>query len=405
MLSYFLTALLLVGFVVLATFWAYAEASSSDKTPREIAKLKATARVNSVLAWLVFGVLAAFLPYMLWVRLVIIGGGAFIALIAATIVRGKAHVSATGLGKKARAFKRVAALPTVPLMPIISVLSNFLLRKMGVDPETLYAGVSEEEILRLVKVGGEVGSIDTTEQEMIDNVFAFDDTSVQDVCTHRTDIEAIEATATRDEIIKIIIDTKFSRYPVYEEHIDNIIGVVHIKDILKHIITRNDILADFSLREHVTEPYFAPQSMKIDELFRELNVANAAHLAIVVDEYGGTYGLVTVEDLVESIVGQIYDETDDVEVPDFQQLGEGRYIILGGADLAETAEILGIDIEIGEFETIGGYLVHLLERIPADGEKPSISHLGYNFYVREVKEKRIHSVYAEKKIENEELHL
>jgi len=393
---YFLTALLLVGFVAIAVFWAYAEASTPDKTPRETAKFKATARVNLVLIWLLFGVIAALLPLALWVRSVVIGGGAFVAIILATIVRGKASASATGLGKKARRFVRIAAMPTVPLMPIISVLSNFLLRKMGVDPETLYSGVSEEEILRMVKAGSEVGSIDSTEQEMIDNVFAFDDTSVQDVCTHRTDIEAIEVTATRDEIIKTIVETKFSRYPVYEEHIDNIIGVIHIKDILKHIFTCNDILTDFNLREHVTEPYFAPQSMKIDELFRELNVANAAHLAIVVDEYGGTYGLATVEDLVESIVGQIYDETDDVQVPDFQQLGEGRYIILGGADLNETAEVLGIDIEVSDFETIGGFLVHLLERIPADGEKPSVSHMGYKFFVREVKERRIHSVYVEK---------
>lgn len=344
--------------------------------------------------WLLFGVLAMLLPLPPAAIFGIIGGGAFVALVLGQIFRGWAAASPENFAKTTGLFSRIYRFLTLPLTACAVAFGNFFLRLCGVDLKALDAGASEDEIRQMVKEGGEKGSIDTFEQEMIDNIFEFDDTSAQDICTHRTEIEAIDIDAGRDEIIKTIVDTKYSRYPVYEESIDNIIGVVHIKDILKYIFTEKDLLEDFKLREHMTSPYFAPVSKKIDELFADLN-AIKAHMAIIVDEYGGCYGLVTLEDLVEEIVGKIYDETDDIEGPDFEEAGQGRFKIKGGADLVEAADVLGIDLPVEDFETIGGFLVHLLERVPMDGERPKVSYMGYNFYVKEVRERRIHSIFAE----------
>ena len=352
-------------------------------------------RVHVALLWLAFGILSAFFLMQLslwffWPGLGICVAAALVSLILGQILRGKATSSPEKF-KKILTPLRLCLFLSGILMRFITGISNFVLKKWGVNPQTLNAGASEDEIRHMLQAG----EIDTQEQEMINNIFEFDDTSVMLIGTHRLDIEAFDVEASREEVIKTIIDTEYSRYPVYEETIDNIIGIVHIKDILKHIFTEKDVLEDFNLRDHIQPAFFVVMSKKNDELFQELNKAKV-QMAIVVDEYGGCCGLVTMEDLLEEIVGKIYDETDDIDNPEIEEIGEGRFMIIGAAPLEEVAETLGITPEHDDYETIGGYLVHLLERIPTDGEQPSITHLGYTFQIYEVADRRINSIFVEK---------
>jgi len=389
--------LLVAGFLLAMVFWALAEAACTDsiKNSEKISNFKIAARVHIASVWLAFGALTAVFSITFWITICIIIFTTIIALTLYHAIKTKSATDNTVIYKFIRPFVRFALILSLPFVAVIIAVSNFLLRKWGVDIAGLNAGISEDEIRHMVNEGGEKGSIDTAEQEMINNVFAFDDTSAQDICTHRTEIEALDVQSDRDEIIKIIIDSEYSRYPVYEESIDNIIGIIHIKDRLTNVYTQHDLFNNLDLRHNMTEPVFVPVSKKIDDLFAQLNSVKA-HMAILVDEYGGCYGLVTIEDMVEEIVGQIYDETDDIEHPPIQETDSGKYIITGAADLSEVAETLNIEIPGTDFETMSGFLVHLLERIPDDGEKPSVSYMGYDFHVREVCERRIYSVLAEK---------
>jgi len=383
-----------IAFLVLAAFWAVAEVvyPAPDKTPKETNKFYAAVRFHTGLLWLVFGVLSAvmMMSHLFWTQAAITLATAFVALIQCQILRGKATSAPEKFTKLMRPIRFFMLLSGL-FMAIITALSNFALKKWGVNPADLNAGASEDFIRHMVQAG----EIDTTEQEMIENIFDFDDTPVLAIGTHRLDIEAFEVDASRDEVIKTIVDTEYSRYPVYEESIDNIIGILHVKDILKHIFTEKDLLEDFNLRNHIQPAHFVIESKKNDELFEEFKKAKV-QIAIVVDEYGGCSGLVTMEDLLEEIVGKIYDETDDVESPEIEEIGEGRFMFAGATGLDEAAETLGLALDDLDYETIGGFLVHLLERIPGDGEQPSAQYMGYNFQAYEVSDRRIHWVFAEK---------
>jgi len=287
-------------------------------------------------------------------------------------------------------------------MRVITVLSDALLSRFGMDANRADIGVSEDDIRSMVNRGGDVGSIDASEQEMINNIFEFNDKSAVDIATHRTDMITIDIAASREEIVNTFMEHGFSRYPVYEEDMDDIIGVLYIKDILTYIFESifesKDLRDDFDIRELMKEPYIVPSSKKIDEIFEEMRKSKM-HMAIVFDEYGGCEGLLTVEDLIEEIVGNIYDEYDEIETPDVEKIGDGKYMIQGIAEPEDVAEVLGISLPQEDFDTFGGFVVHLLDRIPGDGEKPSVSYNGYLFQVYEVREKRIQSVFVEKEAE------
>jgi len=390
-------ALLLTVFVIVIAFWALAEAAFAvlDKNPEETNRLSATRNIAVAITWLVFGGMAVVLSTTMWIAVAVTMGGAITALMIATVLKGKATTS-PGITKIILPPARLLLFLLSPLERITTGMANFLLRKWGVDPKKLEAGVSEEDIRHMVNQGGEEGAIDAAEQEMINNVLEFDDKSAQDIVTHRRDIVAIDIASTREEIIDTIVRHAFSRYPVYEGSIDNIIGILNTKDILIHIFAADGKWEDFDLRNFIRSAHVVPPSKKIDELFEEMR-KNQAHMVIVADEYGGCAGLLTVEDLIEEIVGDIYDEYDEVDTPDIEEIGENRYMLQGDAGLADVAAALEIDLPVEEYDTIGGFLVHLLERVPDDGEKPEIPHAGYIFKVREVNERRIESIFVEKK--------
>lgn len=261
--------------------------------------------------------------------------------------------------------------------------------------------VTEEGIRQMVDAGGSNGSIDESEKEMINNIFELSNTSVEEIATHRTDIVAVPLEATLAEIKEVLMEEKYSRIVVYEDNIDNIVGVFHVKDLVKYILTDSTRMEEgnFHLEDIMMQPYFVPFSKKTDELIEEMQ-REKVHMAIVIDEYGGTSGIVTMEDVMEEIVGNIFDEYDLEEEEDICPIDENSYSISGKADLQDVAEQLGIVFEDDEdYDTLGGYLIGRLGRIPEDDEMPEIAVGGWLFQIKQFEEKRIEKVYALRQLE------
>lgn len=265
--------------------------------------------------------------------------------------------------------------------------------------------ITEEGIRMMVDAGGDNGSIDEIEKEMINNIFELGNISAGDIATHRTDIAAISLTASLDEISQVIAAEKYSRIVVFDENIDNVVGLLHVKDIVKYVLAEEGNHENFKIQDILMKPYFVPFSKKTDELFHEMQ-RDKVHMAIVIDEYGGTAGIVTMEDLIEEIVGNIFDEYDLEEEEEIYLLEENTYRISGIIDLEDVAEQLEMEFEGDEdYDTLGGYLIGRLGRIPEDGEKPELQIGGWLFQIEGIEEKRIEKVRATRivKTENEEI--
>ena len=280
----------------------------------------------------------------------------------------------------------------------VSVVLNIVLiaNIMLLQKKHAQHAVTEEGIRQMVDAGGSNGSIDESEKEMINNIFELSNTSVEEIATHRTDIVAVPLEATLAEIKEVLMEEKYSRIVVYEDNIDNIVGVFHVKDLVKYILTDSTRMEEgnFHLEDIMMHPYFVPFSKKTDELIEEMQ-REKVHMAIVIDEYGGTSGIVTMEDVMEEIVGNIFDEYDLEEEEDICPIDENSYSISGKADLQDVAEQLGIVFEDDEdYDTLGGYLIGRLGRIPEDDEMPEIAVGGWLFQIKQFEEKRIEKVYA-----------
>lgn len=281
------------------------------------------------------------------------------------------------------------SVATFPFVKLLTVSTNSIVRIFGVDPNGDERHITEEEIRMMVDVGEEKGAIDESEKEMINNIFEFDNKVVSDIMTHRTDIVGVPITASLKEIIALIKREKFTRYPVYEDNIDNITGILNIKDLIQLLEDENQ---DFDLKKIMRQPYFVPASKKTDELFKELQ-SRKTHMAVAIDEYGGTAGIITIEDLVEEIVGNIFDEYDEVE-KDFEKLDENTFLLNGAASLERVSDVLKVDLPVNDYDTLSGFLIGQLGRIPREEEKPVIEFEGLVFKVEEMAEKRILKVKA-----------
>lgn len=297
--------------------------------------------------------------------------------------------------KKAEPIARFAANPlkllsavTAPFVKILTASTNFFVRLFGVDPEEEEERVTEEEIRMMVDVGEEKGTIHVSEKEMINNIFEFNNKTVSDIMTHRTDIAALPIDASLHEVIDFINTEKYSRIPVYEDNIDNIVGVMHSKYVFKFVT--NDDTSNFSLKELIRQPYFVPESKRTDELFKELQ-QNNTHMAIIIDEYGGTAGIVTLEDLIEEIVGNIFDEDDDEE-KELEKIDDNTFIIKGSISLDEAQDILGATLPVDDYETLSGFIIGQIGRIPEKGDEPTIEFNELVFKVEEVDEKKVSKV-------------
>ncbi len=252
-------------------------------------------------------------------------------------------------------------------------------------PLGLRKTVTQEEIETLIDSGQETGLIDEEKNEMIHRIFELKEIVVREVMIPRTDIKALEVNSTMEEVAGLVVEVGHSRVPVYEETIDKIIGIIYAKDLLKYWVSKGK---NITVRELMRKPLFIPETKGIDELFTELK-SKRIHIAIVVDEYGGTSGLVTIEDLIEEIVGDIQDEYD-VEEEEFVETGVGEYLVDARMDIDELAEKLDVELPKEDFDTLGGFLVHLTNRIPATGESINFSRL--RFTIIEADERKVAKV-------------
>jgi putative hemolysin len=278
------------------------------------------------------------------------------------------------------------AAVTAPLVKLLTLSTNFFVRLAGGNPYADEEEVTEEEIRMMIDVGEEKGTIDEIEKVFINNVFDFDDKVVADVMVHRTRVVAISLDSSLDDIVEIINSEKFTRIPVYEDSIDNIVGVLHVKDLLLYFTNNRENLP-FDIKNFIRKPYFVPESKKLDELFRELQVKKI-HMVVVVDEYGGTAGIITVEDLLEEIVGSILDEYDEEEYK-YEKLDESTYLFDGSISLNQVAELIDVILPVEEYETLSGYVIGQLGQIPEEGEKPVVELDNLVFKVEEIEDKML----------------
>ena len=251
---------------------------------------------------------------------------------------------------------------------------------------------TEKEILMLIDEGEEKGVIEESQREMITNIFEFDDMLASDVMTHRTEIEAIEINDEISQVVEKSITAGYSRIPVYEEELDNIKGVMYIKDLLKYV--GKSIPKTLTIADVMRKAYFFPETKRCGDLFNEMTEKHL-QLVFVCDEYGGVSGIVTVEDLLEAIVGNMQDEYDNEE-EEIEQVNETTYTLDGTTDIEEVAERLGIELPNGDYDTRGGFIMAELGRIPGEDESPIIEYEGYSFRVDTVDDRRIEKITAER---------
>jgi len=290
--------------------------------------------------------------------------------------------------------KLVTAL-IYPMLWLADKNTKLLLWLFRVKPEELEESVTEEEIISIVNEGQEQGVLDSEEAEMISNIIEFDEKEIRDIMTHRKKIVAIDASYSIEEALRFMLNENYSRFPLYQENIDDIIGIVHLKDVIRFHL--NPELANLSLREVASEPYFVPDTQNIDSLLHDMQ-AKKIHMAVVIDEYGQTAGIVAMEDILEEIVGDIQDEYD-TEEENITEQDEDEYLVTGETDLEELSEHLGIEFDEEDYEnfdTLNGLLISKLDRIPMDGETAVIEICGYEFEIIEAMNKMIRLVRISK---------
>lgn len=286
---------------------------------------------------------------------------------------------------------KVVSAVLYPILWLADKNTKLLLWLFRVKPEELEESVTEEEIISIVNEGQEQGVLDSEEAEMISNIIEFDEKEVRDIMTHRKKIIAIDASYSIEDALRFMLNESYSRFPLYQENIDDIIGIVHLKDVIRFHL--NPELSKLSLREVASEPYFVPDTQNIDSLLHDMQ-AKKIHMAVVIDEYGQTAGIVAMEDILEEIVGDIQDEYD-TEEENITEQNEDEYLVAGETDLEELSEHLGIEFDEEDFEnfdTLNGLLISKLDRIPIDGETAVIEICGYEFEIIEAMNKMIRLV-------------
>ncbi len=279
-----------------------------------------------------------------------------------------------------------------PFVKLLSASTNAIVRIFGIDPNDDEDVVTEEEIRMMVDVGQEKGVIEDVQKEMINNIFEFDDMDVADIMTHRTDIECVDIDRPLSDVIEKSIEFGYSRIPVYKEDQDNIVGIVYVKDLLKYV--GSNLPKTKSIKDFMREAYYVPETKQCSELLTQM-LEKHVQMAVVVDEYGGTAGIVTLEDVIEAIVGNIQDEYDN-EDEEISRIDETTFTIDGITDIEEVEEQLGIKIPDGDYDTLGGFIISLLGYLPTEnGEEDVAEYENIRFTVLNVEERRIGKVKVE----------
>ncbi len=290
---------------------------------------------------------------------------------------------------------RGISLLTAPFVKLLTASTNMVSKIFGVG-EAEEEVVTEEEIKMMIDEGEEKGTIERGEKMLLNNVFEFNDIIVSEVMTPRTEMFAIDINDDIKDLLDEIDEFKYSRIPVYDEDIDDIKGILFVKDILKPLKDNKKV----NIKQIMREPYFVPESKDIDELFKEMQ-QNKVQMAIVIDEYGGTAGLITMEDIIEELVGNIFDEYDDEEI-DVKKIDDNTYILSGTITSYELRKIFNVEIPEGDYETLSGYLIDKLGRIPDEDEHPIIEDKKLTYKVEEIEDKRIKYVKVCKNMEEKE---
>ena len=301
--------------------------------------------------------------------------------------------------QKAEAFCMLTVMPIhyiskllSPFIRLLSVSTKGVLKLFGLKTEDQEEAVTEEEIKALLKMGNENGTFEDEEREMINSVFSFDDRSAREVMVPRREVYVLDVEEPFSTLVDEILESRHSRIPVYEGNIDNIIGILHVKDVM--IEARKNGWDHLNIRKLMRKPFFVPDTKDADELFRELQKLRR-HMAVLIDEYGGFSGIVTVEDLVEEIMGEISEEYEEV-IEDIVPLGENEYLLDGGALVDDINEEMGLKLQTENYDTLSGYLIEQLGYIPERGSHQKIEADGVLFTIEEVKGNRINKVRASK---------
>lgn len=322
-----------------------------------------------------------------WV-IVLAGVSALLALLLFHgLVNGIGRKKAESVAAKLAGYVRVLTGLLTPLWAIYSGVE----RAVGgtwVKPDA----VTEEDIIQMVEEGNETGVIEESQREMINNIFEFDDIVVSDVMTHRTEIVAVEVEEPISDVIHTVIQEGYSRMPVYQGNIDNIVGILMAKDLL--CLAGQDNLEHYHIRHFMREVVFVPETAKCKHVLQEMALKKS-QLAVVVDEYGGTAGIVSMEDILEEIVGNIQDEYDEEEI-EMRKVSDAVYIIKGTADPDDILPQLGVTLPEGrEFDTMSGFVVELLGRIPEAEETPSVQYESVLFTVLLIEDNWVSKIKAQ----------
>lgn len=272
-----------------------------------------------------------------------------------------------------------------PIVWIFNLITGFIFKILGLENKGVQPYITEEELRTMVNVSHEEGVLEIEEREIINNVFQFGDMQAKNAMIQRIDMVAIDVEDSYDEIIELFKNEKLSRMPVYEENIDDIIGILNIKDV---IFLDDEEIENFDIKKYIREPFFTYEFKKIAQLLEEMKIEKT-QMAIVVDEYGGTSGLITVEDLIEVIVGDIDDEYDD-EDDEIQVIKEDEYIVEGSTKITDVNELIGVRLESEEFDSIGGFIIGHLNRLPEEEEVVEVDEI--RFCIESIDKNRIKKI-------------
>ena len=256
-----------------------------------------------------------------------------------------------------------------PVLFLVEKLSNLVLLLFRINPKKKPEAITEEDLRTIVEVGHEEGVIESDEKKMIYNIFDFGDSVAKDIMVPRTDMACIDAEATYEEFMEVVREQMYTRYPVYEETTDHVIGIINIKDVL--LAERRQ---EFCIRDYLREPYYTYEYMKTADLMVELRKTQN-NIAIVLDEYGATAGLITLEDMLEEIVGEIRDEYDEDEEDFIRRLGPSEYVVEASMHLDDLNDLLGLSLESEDYDSIGGFMIGMLDHLPEQGEEVTFQNL------------------------------
>lgn len=288
---------------------------------------------------------------------------------------------------------QLAAVMFRPFVWLLTVSTNTVMKLMGINPEDIEDKVSEEDIIMMLDEGTENGTIEHQENEMIQNVFEFNDLTVEDVCTHRTDVAMLYYEDSDEVWRKTIYNNRFANYPICGEDDDDVIGILDTKDYFR----LEDQSRDSIMKNAVDKPFFVSQNMKVSDLFQTMK-RERKYYSVVIDEYGGMTGIVSMHDLIEALVGDLQEEDDLPEPEPIEAIGENEWIILGIADLEDVNEALKIDIPTEDADTFGGYIMGIIGTVPDDGSSFHLDTDTLEIDVAYIKNHRIGKTIVRKKI-------